>query len=276
MVYVSALTDTTALIFDGPVMYPGVDSRILTSSKWDEVGDSWELEELPDREADWEAARQNAMTILTRIGRHARPSPGRRILDFGSGWGFFLGAAKDVGWQCFGLEPLPVSAVYARARFAVDVTTDTLRDTSYPPEFFDVVTAVQVFEHLPNPAGDLARLHRFLKPGGLMLIEVPNFETWTMKLLGRRHRHFVWDHVNFFSALSLRRLLETNGFDVIDTYRPGRRLTIRHLLGYWGGRFLPRALVRLCQQTARVSGVAPRCVHLNVGDIVAMIGRKSG
>lgn len=150
MVYIAIIEDHHALIFDGPVIYGQTDPRILTSSNLDDVRDSWEFKLLPDKEVEWPALRQNAIDTLRRIKPHINRSFNERsILDFGSGWGFFLAVAKEHGWTTYGLEPLPASAVYARATFGLNITTDTLRENTFPPDFFDVITSFQVFEHLP-------------------------------------------------------------------------------------------------------------------------------
>ena len=60
------------------------------------------------------------------------------------------------------LEPLVMPAIYARGRLSLRVVTDTLRDDTYPLEFFDVVTAFQVFEHIVDPAGDVAKIRLHL------------------------------------------------------------------------------------------------------------------
>ncbi len=65
-----------------------------------------------------------------------------------------------------------------------------------------------------------------------MLIEVPHIETLWVKLL-RKHRHFVPDHLFFYSARTLSRLMEMCGLEVLDAYYPTRRMTLRHLSGRW-------------------------------------------
>lgn len=271
LVYVSPLQDGRAVIQDGPIL-GNLDPQVLTSADLRDVAGCWEFSMLPAKEAEWPASRRNAADALDRIEQYVRP-PGR-LLDFGCGWGFFLGVARERGWEPYGLEPLPGHAVYARAKFGAFVVTDILRDDTFPPDFFDAVTAFQVFEHLPDPAGDLARLHRILKPGGVILIEVPNIETWSVRLLGPRHRHFVQDHLTFFSARTLTMLLEKHGFQVLCSYHPSRRMTVRHLIAYWGGRYLPARMVSAARGIAERLGWWERVIGINLGDIVTVIGRK--
>jgi 2-polyprenyl-3-methyl-5-hydroxy-6-metoxy-1,4-benzoquinol methylase len=275
MVYVAELEDTKALIFDGPVLYDKIDEHVLTSANLDDIAGSWELTLLPKKQAELPAIRRNAQVALQHLERYTSSHlAGRSLLDFGSGWGFFLSVAQEQGWKIQGLEPLPASAVYARATFGLDILTDTLRHDSFPPQSFDAITAFQVFEHLPFPGQDLRHLHAMLRPGGLILVEVPNIDTWSVRLLKARHRHFVQDHLNFFSADTLSQLLTQTGFTVVDHYFPTRRMSIRHLIKHWGTRFLPERIALGMQSTAKKAGLWEKTIALNVGDIVTVIARK--
>lgn len=270
MVYVSPRLDTHALIFDGPT--DSQSARALTSADLADVQGTWEWPLLQAKEAERPALDRNSQQPL-KILAGLTGGPGR-LLDFGCGGGFFLGAAKAAGWHTYGLEPLPGHAIYARARFGAQVLTDTLRADSFAPGQFDAITAFQVFEHVPQPRENLQQLVRFLRPGGALLIEVPNFATWGVRLLGPRHRHFVQDHLNFFSPTTLGRLLADCGLEVRGHYFPSRTLTWAHLLGHWGARVLPGPLGRRAHALARHPRLAQRLVQLNLGDIVAVYGVK--
>lgn len=245
---------------------------LRTSSDIRLLSGCWETTLLLERRAEWPALQHNAAAALRRLEHYVRP-PGK-LLDFGCGWGFFLTAARACGWETLGLEPLAGHALYARATTASTVLTDVLHDDSFPADSFDAVTAFQVIEHLPDPAGDLQRLRRFLKPGGIILIEVPNIATWSVALLGKRHRHFVPDHLTFFSPRTLRALLEKHGFEVLEVYRPTRWMTLHHLFGHWGRRLLGRPPAPTHPE--RVPRLHRLVVPLNLGDIVCAIARKRG
>lgn len=174
----------------------------------------------------------------------------------------------------FGLEPLPATAVYARSKFGLNIITDTLRETTYPPEYFDVITSFQVFEHLPSPEEDIKKLRRFLKKDGLILIEVPNYNTWSMKILRSHHRHFVGDHVNFYSKETLQLFLENNGFKVIKHYHPTRRMSVRHLTKRWLSRYTPKPIATISHEAIKRTFLWEYIIGLNIGDIIAVIARK--
>lgn len=267
LVYISPIEDDHAIITD---VLAEKDSAIRTSTDLRLLSNCWETTELIEKRAEWPALRRNALAALQRLERYM-PTPGK-LLDFGCGWGFFLATARERGWEPYGLEPLPGHALYARAMTGGTVINDVLRDDTFPTAFFDAITAFQVFEHLPDPAGDLRRLHRFLRPGGILLVEVPNIATWSVALLGKRHRHFNPDHLTFFSPQTLRALLERQNLQVLEICRPTRWMTLRHLLGHWGRRMLgkPPAPGR----PARLSRLQRIVVPLNIGDIIRGIAQK--
>jgi 2-polyprenyl-3-methyl-5-hydroxy-6-metoxy-1,4-benzoquinol methylase len=241
----------------------------------DDVSDSWEFEILPDKEIERPALRENAINALRRIELHInKPIAERRILDYGSGWGFFLAVAKECGWTTYGLEPLPASAVYARATFGLNIVTDTLRANTYPINFFDVITSFQVFEHLPYPKMDIRNLHKMLRQDGIILIELPNIETWTLPIMKSRHRHFVQDHLNFFSINTLSQLLVSNGFSVIDFYHPTRYMSVRHLTRRWFRQYMPASLANFLQSSLQKTNLWEKTIGMNIGDIITVIGRK--
>ena len=275
MVYIAKIEDDHALIINGPVIPQQANPRLLTSSDLIDVKDFWEYQYITDKEAEWPALRQNAIHVLEWIESNVdKPLAERKILDFGSGWGYFLSIAKERGWIPYGLEPLPACSIYARAKFGLNITTDTLHIDTFPPNFFDVITSFQVFEHLPNPDGDLHILYNSLRLGGKILIEVPNFDTWTMQILKSQHRHFVQDHLNFFSSKSLRTLLVNNGFSVIKQYHPIRRMSFFHLTKHWFSLFLPASVVAILQNAVQKSFLSKQTVSLSIGDILTIIAQK--
>jgi SAM-dependent methyltransferase len=272
LVFVSPREDLRAIIDEGRPL--AELERLRHSRDPRDLAGCWELDLLAaETPALRQARRVNHQAALRWIAAH-RPPPGR-LLDFGCGWGFFLEDARAAGWQVQGLEPLPGHGVHARGALGLDVVTDTLRPDSFPPASFDVVTAFQVFEHLPDPGAELAKLHALLRPGGLVVIEVPNIATPLLRLLGGRHRHFVEDHLWFFSPRSLGRLLERQGFQPLATHYPTRRLPLERLLDAWAARYLPPSALRGLRGLAGRAGLLELRLPVNLRDIVLLIGRKA-
>ncbi len=101
--------------------------------------------------------------------------PGARVLDFGCGAGVFLSHAKSAGCDVLGLEPGEAFARYARERFGVAVVNSVWEDADVQ-QSFDVITAVEVIEHLRRPVAAMRWLAEHLSADGVIYITVPNME----------------------------------------------------------------------------------------------------
>ena len=152
-----------------------------------------------------------ALSLLNK----ALPDRGR-LLDIGCATGDFILAAEKTGWTTVGLE---VSARQVRAGVERGANVALCQDfLSYPTEAtFDAVTFNHVLEHVPSPSAYLRRARQVLKPGGLVLISVPTYDSLSRRLFGPYWTHLdLPRHLFHFSAHTLRLLVERAGFRVLD------------------------------------------------------------
>jgi 2-polyprenyl-3-methyl-5-hydroxy-6-metoxy-1,4-benzoquinol methylase len=148
-------------------------------------------------------------------------SPAGDLLDVGTHCGFFLRRAKARGWRTTGIEPSPTSSALAREWFELDVKTGFLQDAGLPAYSFDAITMLDVLEHVRDPRSLLREVARVLRPGGHVLIKVPNLSY----VLGK-HRMLRWipgvvqdvfdarERLVYYSRSTLVRLLLEEGFDL--------------------------------------------------------------
>ncbi len=106
-----------------------------------------------------------------------------RILDIGFGEGGLLRIAEQQGWQCYGTEVAPQALAYGAAR-GWQVTNNAGHDSRFPQHGFDVVTMIELLEHMPNPQQVLAEAAHWLRPGGLLYLTTPNAKSLNCRLLG--------------------------------------------------------------------------------------------
>lgn len=179
---------------------------------------------------EYEAFQERQENPLFRWGRrrlwHRRlqairrylPRPSR-ALDVGCSTGEFLEILQRQGWNVAGIEPSPRAAQQARTRLGAGaVQAIPLEEASFPSETFDLITLWDVLEHLYNPPAALCRLAGWLRPGGLLALGVPNLESWDARLFGPFW--IGWDaprHFYLFPDSTLREMLATAGFSVLDT-----------------------------------------------------------
>ena len=142
------------------------------------------------------------------------PKPGR-VLDVGCNAGELLDLFREAGWSVAGVEASPGPAAYARKKLNSPVWQGSAEEVIPESESFDLITMTHVLEHVKRPGDLLVRLRRALRPGGAILIEVPNAADPLLKLFRGYYRPLCpGDHVSFFDEASLRRLLEASGFSV--------------------------------------------------------------
>jgi ubiquinone/menaquinone biosynthesis C-methylase UbiE len=155
--------------------------------------------------------------------------PPGRLLDVGTGFGFFLALAGEAGWRAVGVDPDAGAVGYARVRLGVDARVGTLPAQRFPDASVDLVTFWNVLECVPDPLATLRAAHRVLAPGGRLFLRTQNLlwqrasfgTTGVLRRLGLRrlfdrHPHLTYIfNATSFSAATLRLALEKSGFTAI-------------------------------------------------------------
>ncbi len=145
-----------------------------------------------------------------QIGR--RLPAGAQILDVGSGSGEWLAILQKAGHQVSGVEPDPYYGEFARQQYGVNVETSGILDLVRPGNSLDVITLFHVLEHLPDPLAALEKFRSWLRPGGLLFIEVPNTNCRHQNPSGRFHPA----HVIGFTSESLDWAVRKSGWERIE------------------------------------------------------------
>jgi 2-polyprenyl-3-methyl-5-hydroxy-6-metoxy-1,4-benzoquinol methylase len=140
---------------------------------------------------------------------------GGRVLDVGSGNGFFLAMLRHHGWKVQGLDLSASAAEMTRRESGIDVHVGEVTDDVFEPEQFDFIHMSHVIEHVPSPTIALARVRELLRPGGLLYIETPNIASLGARLWGRYW--FALDsprHLWLFTPETMSRALRESGLAV--------------------------------------------------------------
>jgi SAM-dependent methyltransferase len=170
------------------------------------------------RESSFEAPPTVAAT-LDRVVAAAEPFRRTgRWLDIGFGEGGLLSAAAARGWSCYGTEVSGVALEHGRYR-GWSVSRDADGDDRFAPASFDVVTMIELLEHVSSPRAFLRRAARWLRPGGLLYLTTPNARSVNRWLLGPAWSIFrPPDHRTIWTAEALVRVLGEHGL-VVDEVR---------------------------------------------------------
>jgi 2-polyprenyl-3-methyl-5-hydroxy-6-metoxy-1,4-benzoquinol methylase len=138
--------------------------------------------------------------------------PGR-VLDVGCGRGLLLNQLRKLGWTVTGTELSDGAARFARDVLQLDVKVGDLRHLHFERGTFDAVVLWHVLEHVDDPAVLLRDVYRLVRPGGFVLLAVPNFGSIEAKLTRAGWFHLdVPRHVSHFTPETLVRMLEAEGF----------------------------------------------------------------
>jgi 2-polyprenyl-6-hydroxyphenyl methylase/3-demethylubiquinone-9 3-methyltransferase len=159
----------------------------------------------------------------------ANPFEGLRLLDVGCGGGLLSEPMARLGAEVVGIDAsggtVPVARAHAEAAgLAVDyrhTSTEALLGVGEPA--FDVVLAMEVIEHVADPAAFLATLHALLRPGGLLLVSTLNrtARAWLLAIVGAE-RVLRWlprgthDWSRFVTPQELFAKLEEAGLTPVD------------------------------------------------------------
>lgn len=195
-----------------------------------------------------------------------------RLLDVGAHIGTFVEVARAAGWDAYGIEPSEWAVRQARERADLPLYLGTLADVEFAPGSFDVVTLWDVIEHLPDPRGELLRVHEVLRPGGLLAVSTMNVGAWFPRLARRRWPWYMQMHLVYFTPATLRRLLTEAGYEVIDVAPHTRQVRLSYLVSrlraYSPG--LERRLSRFVQRR----GWGDRLIAVDLGDIFTIYARR--
>jgi SAM-dependent methyltransferase len=154
----------------------------------------------------WFVARRD---LVGRLLARYLPSRGaRRIADVGCGTGATLTLLRPFG-RVVGMDVAPEAVGFCRHRGHRDLVQGNAAELPLGDASFDVVTALDILEHLDDDAHAVAEISRILRPGGLLVFTAPAY-----RFLWSEHDEAL-DHRRRYVAGELRRLLEGAGLEVV-------------------------------------------------------------
>lgn len=139
------------------------------------------------------------------------------LLDVGAGIGLFVQEALDAGYAAMGIEISGQAVATGLQHSDVSLVLGDFLKADLHPSGFDIVTFWHVFEHLLHPYDVLHKVHRILRPHGIVVIAVPNFASLQARLFRSHWYHLdVPRHLFHFSPSTLQSVVEHSGFSVQD------------------------------------------------------------
>lgn len=134
-----------------------------------------------------------------------------KFLDIGSSFGGFLERAKIAGFDTYGVEVSPFSSEFSRKN-GLEIYTGEYLDNPYGDNFFNVITLVEVIEHLLNPDLVFKKLYSQLQTNGLLLLQTANFEGQQAIDFKSNYHYYLPGHLYYYSKSNLEKILKKVGF----------------------------------------------------------------
>lgn len=187
-----------------------------------DVGYGSYLEQAPWRLEKAERQCSEIAGIREMVGL---PTENLKILDIGSGYGFFRKACQTKGWSSDGIEISHHAAKVSSELFNLDTYVGSLDEYIHATQArYDIVVMWDFIEHVDNPLGAIQDAVTLLAPQGSLFIRTPNLHAFEFAVFGSDYHSLKREHLNLFSPYSLSKVVRRAGIT------PHLVLTSSHLL----------------------------------------------
>jgi len=168
----------------------------------------------PSKSSPW-AAFINRAAVHERTTFIRKHVPRGSILDIGCGLGGFLMDLPADKFDGYGLEPYHGLFASVPERIRSRIKFESFDRASFPESSFDLVTLWHVLEHMPEPVACLKKTYSLVKPGGCLILEVPNLASVEARWLAHNWYHLdVPYHFWHFTPQTFRTIIAKAGFEI--------------------------------------------------------------
>ena len=167
-------------------------------------------------------AGDNPARWLERKADIAKYKQSGALLDLGCSSGSFLESMRSKSLSLFGIEMSASCAKAAESRSGAQVFVGDILEAPFPPGSFDVITCFDVLEHLYEPRRIMTKVAEWLKPGGIVYVQVPNIDSAEARVFGSYWQGLELPrHLFHYSPASFRFLAESVG--LVEVFLETRR-----------------------------------------------------
>lgn len=135
------------------------------------------------------------------------------LFDLGAGWGHFMLAGKELGYDVYGVEISEQPYLYCVNDLKLPVEHINFFDMDETKKF-DVITMWDVLEHIDKADEFLAKCSKLTKHGGYLILQVPQIDSYFAKRHKDNWKMMGLDHVNYFSKKTITQILANHGYEV--------------------------------------------------------------
>jgi 2-polyprenyl-3-methyl-5-hydroxy-6-metoxy-1,4-benzoquinol methylase len=176
--------------------------------------------------SDSDEFRRIADVYLRTVALVADTVSENKAIEIGSAKGYLLALLKHLHWTVQGIELSASAAEYAQSRFGVPTFTGTVGEYSESSQSAaaPLVLAIDVLEHIPNPADFIGSVNKIIKKNGVLIIDTPNGSSFNIGIKGVSWKGFNPFHIYFFSRNNLEQLLTKMNFAVEKVFSYGNTI----------------------------------------------------
>jgi len=220
--------------------------------------------ELEDPEySETSQARIKQMQWLIRKIKELHPGA-KNLLDIGAGTGLLVEQAQRAGFEAAGIEPCRSFVEKARQN-GLNVLEGEMPHPQLQERQFDLITLVDVIEHVSDPLHLLQSAKAYLKRKGIMCVVTPNIESWTAKIMGQKWWHLRMAHVGYFSPRSLEQAAAECGLRVVREIQAIWFLPLDYVLVRLG-KYLPSKIRTSWNRMVEAPSLAKITIPINLFD----------
>lgn len=139
---------------------------------------------------------------------------GGKLFDLGAGWGHFMLAGKELGYDVYGVEISEQPYLYCVNDLKLPVDHIDFFEMDEAKQF-DIITMWDVLEHIDKAGEFLAKCNKLTKPGGYLFLQVPQIDSYFAKRHKDSWKMMGLDHVNYFGKETITKILANHGYEVV-------------------------------------------------------------
>ena len=189
----------------------------------DEIGRYYKSEEYYSHQENKEGfipkvyEKVKSVNLKNKYGIATEGKEKGKALDIGCGVGDILHTMEQHGWDCTGVEPSEDAKVIAKKRIKGQLLSSEEQE-NLPDSSFDIITMWHVLEHVDDIRWQIQQLHRLCKPGGRIIIALPNYKSYDGQYYKAEWAAYdVPRHLNHFNKETLIRFFEESHLKYIKT-----------------------------------------------------------
>lgn len=215
------------------------------------------------------------LNLRKMLGRIEKYKTGGKLLDAGCAMGHLIDFASENGWNSYGFDPSGYALSHVPKRLQNKVKEGTIDTVSYKPKSFDVITLLDVAEHLNDPIKNFKKIRGFLKDSGYIIIATGDIDSLAARIFGKRWTFYnPPQHLFFYSKKTLSEVLNQSGFEPIEWFTLGKWLSLGytlHLARSVAGSNLANHLYK----AVKALGLSKLPLYIPMNDNMVVIARKN-